>query len=754
MTASATSQNVTLPCRRDNMTTELIPSRKCNHTVTPDGHVTFLCKVLLQTSPQKWFIPAEPQILTMDELFVTDEPLIGMRPGDELACISLHRVRFIKWRDFPPSMYKFYDEHGPFEIHEFLMFLRSLETQVVFQRPVQMGAVNCTSLGREGRCNFEVFGFNDMVYYNKILNDLELNENYGLTVIVEIMRTWKLSYTHVEQLNVTFIETVESIPSVILEAISFAKIRRIVFHQCNFKSIGFNELPHMRYLKELDFYEVPIGRIDPFAFDMLPDLKRVSFVRSRLRQIPPAIYEFKHIKTLVLLKTVSSSKHPFKLFQQSCKLQSSLEHLDLGLTVLGSLPNRAFCDFPNLRTLDLSGCRLVHLNETPFVGLTRLKVLNLQFNRITSLSDHVFSGLENLRTLNLSINRINILPGNRPFLPLTGLEALGLNQNNVRNILPETFRNLTVRSLTLSRNHISNWTRPIFSTMSNLRHLELDRNIMFKLDDVMFNDLSGIQEVSVCKNPWDCSSCYLKHLQDFLAQSRRHCCSDCAVCEHPEALANVSVSLAPWNADQCKPADYYVLLGLPLVLSALVLSIVSHAVYANRWYVRYLLLYLTVKMRGYKRIRHDAHYLWDAFLSYHSSEADWVRNVLLPGLETSSTGLSICVAERDFIAGVPITENICNSIAHSRKSVFLLSREFCQSRWCMFEVSLAQHRLFEAERENHIVFLKKGQIPEDEMSPILNFLVKSRTYIAVPDEGTNQNIRDLFWLQLQAALQH
>ncbi|EEC06893.1 conserved hypothetical protein [Ixodes scapularis] len=530
----------------DNITTELIPSRKCNHTVTPDGHVTFLCKVLLQTSPPKWFIPAEPQILTMDELFVTDEPLIGTRSGDELACISLHRVRFIKWRDFPPSMYKFYDEHGPFEIHEFLMFLRSLETEIVFQQPVQMGAVNCTSVGEEGQYNCEVFGFNDMVYYNKILNDLELNENYGLTVIVEIMRTWKLSYTHVEQLNVTFIETVESIPSVILEAISFAKIRRIVFHQCNFKSIGFNELPHMRYLKELDFYEVPIGTIDPFAFDMLPDL----------------------------------------------------------------------------------------------------------------------------------------------------------------------------------------------------------------LDDVMFNDLSGIQEVSVCKNPWDCSSCYLKHLQDFLAQSRRHCCNDCAVCEHPEALANVSVSLAPWNADQCKPPDYYVLVGLPLVLCALVLSVVSHAVYANRWYVRYLLLYLTVKMRGYKRIRHDAHYLWDAFLSYHSSEAEWVRNVLLPGLETSSTGLSICVAERDFIAGVPITENICNSIAHSRKSVFLLSREFCQSRWCMFEVSLAQHRLFEAERENHIVFLKKGQIPEDEMSPVLNFLVKSRTYIAVPDEGANQKIRDMFWLQLQAALQH
>ncbi|CAN7987104.1 unnamed protein product, partial [Ixodes hexagonus] len=398
MTASAASQNVSLPCRRDNITTELIPSRKCNHTVNTDGRVTFLCKVLLQTAPQRWFIPAEPQILTMDEVFVTDDPVTGMRPGNDLACISLHRVRLIKWRDFPPWMIRSYDSHGPFEIHAFLTFLRFLETEIVFRRPVQMGAVavNCTGLRTDGLCNFDVFGFNDMVYYNKILNNLELNDNNGLTVIVAVMRTWKLPYTDVEQLNVTFIETVESIP--LQKSVSFVKIRRIVFYQCNFKSINFEELPHMRYLLELVFYEVPIAKIDDLALDLLPDLRNLSLVRSRLRFIPPAIYTLKHINKLVLLSTVSASKHPFKLSEQLCKANSSLRHLDLGLTVLRSLPNRAFCDFPNLASLDLSGCKLVNLNETPFVGLTHLSVLNLQFNHITSLSDHVFSGLNNLRT--------------------------------------------------------------------------------------------------------------------------------------------------------------------------------------------------------------------------------------------------------------------------------------------------------------------------------------------------------------------
>ncbi|CAN7987100.1 unnamed protein product [Ixodes hexagonus] len=511
----------------------------------------------------------------------------------------------------------------------------------------------------------------------------------------------------------------------------------------------------MRHLLELDFFEAPIAEVNKRAFDLVPDLRNVTFVKSRLAVIPPAIYSLRKIVKLVLLRTVSSLKDPFRLSQQSCKANSSLRHLILGHTVLRSLPNRAFCDFPNLVNLDLTGCWLSHISETSFYGLGALEELRMEINHITSLSSGVFRDLTNFKTLNLSSNKINILPGTRPFLSLHGLEVLGLSTNDLKDsILPEVFANLTVRILTLSQNNILKWKSPIFSAMPNLKRLDLERNNMRVLDDAMFRDLSAVKEVIVCKNPWDCGSCNLKNLQDLLLQSRGNCCDDCAVCEHPQTFSNVPVSQVLWNADQCSPPDLYVLVVLPLILCTLLFSVVSYIVYANRWYIRYFALYLRVKMRGYKQMRHDNHFMCDAFVSYHSTEAEWVRDSLLPELETSAPSFRLCVAERDFVAGIPITENICNSIAHSRKSVFLLSREFCQSRWCMFEVSLAQHRLFEAERENQILFLKKGQVPEDEMTPALNFLVKSRTYIAVPGEESDQGSWDMFWLQLKAALQY
>ncbi|CAN7941896.1 unnamed protein product [Ixodes hexagonus] len=753
MAALVTSQNVSLPCRGVNVSTELLPMRKCHGTRNPDGRVSFLCKFLAHLDRRKWFIPAVPQIMTMDEAVVTNRPVTTMRPGGDLGCVSLHSVLFKKWRDFPRNLYERYDDYGQFEPHEFIKYLKTFECQIDFRHPVPVGAINCTSLGDDGQCRFDVFGFRDMFDANKILNNLTVNGDNGLTILVELVHTWKLAYAEIKMVNVSFIDTVESILSVLMSAISFARIARIVFHQCNFKAIGFNGLPHMRYLLELDFVEAPIAEVHERAFDLVPDLRNVTFVKSRLGFIPTAIYSLRKIVKLVLLRTVSSLKEPFRLSQQSCKADSALRHLMLRHTVLGSLPNKAFCDFPSLVNLDVSYCGLSHINETPFYGLRALTELHLEFNFLTSLSSGVFDHLANLKTLNLTGNRINFLPGTRPFLPVRALEVLDLSGNELEYLIPETFANTTIRAITLSQKCIIKWTTPIFSTMPNLKRLDLEGNNIYTLDDLMFRDISAVEKVNVCKNPWDCGSCYLKNLQDFLRQSRGHCCDDCAVCDQPQASSNFSVLQVLWNVDQCSPPDFYVLVVLPLVLCALLLSVVLHLVYANRWYITYFALYLRVKVRGYKQMRHDNHFLWDAFVSYHSSEADWVRDVLLSEPETSAPSLRLCIAERDFVAGVPITENICDSIAHSRKSVFLLSREFCQSRWCMFEVSLAQHRLFEAERENNIVFLKKGQVPEDEMSPILNFLVKSRTYIAVPGEESDQGSWDMFWLQLKAALQ-
>ncbi|XP_070395492.1 toll-like receptor 2 [Dermacentor albipictus] len=167
----------------------------------------------------------------------------------------------------------------------------------------------------------------------------------------------------------------------------------------------------------------------------------------------------------------------------------------------------------------------------------------------------------------------------------------------------------------------------------------------------------------------------------------------------------------------------------------------------------YAVLYLKVTVKGYRRKRHVNHYLWEGFLSYHASDADWVRDVLLPRLESPPMQFRLCLAERDFIPGIEITENICRAIAQSRTSLFVLSHEFCRSRWCMFELSLAQHRLFESDHQDGMVFIRKDNVDESEMSPMLQYLTKSRTYVQLPLEGSCETLSSFFWLQLQAALE-
>ncbi|KAL1430358.1 hypothetical protein MTO96_015066 [Rhipicephalus appendiculatus] len=185
----------------------------------------------------------------------------------------------------------------------------------------------------------------------------------------------------------------------------------------------------------------------------------------------------------------------------------------------------------------------------------------------------------------------------------------------------------------------------------------------------------------------------------------------------------------------------------------MVSAVLVNIAYRRRWYIMYALLYLRVTIKRYRRQTHVGSFLWDGFLSYHASDADWVHEVLLQKLESPPMQFRLCIAERNFIPGLEITENICRAIAQSRMSLFVISREFCRSRWCMFELSLAQHRLFESDRQHGLVFIKKNDVDESEMSTLLQYLTKSRTYIQIPPDGSSDTLNNIFWLQLQRALE-
>ncbi|ESO98255.1 hypothetical protein LOTGIDRAFT_159050 [Lottia gigantea] len=126
---------------------------------------------------------------------------------------------------------------------------------------------------------------------------------------------------------------------------------------------------------------------------------------------------------------------------------------------------------------------------------------------------------------------------------------------------------------------------------------------------------------------------------------------------------------------------------------------------------------------------------FDAFISYSSSESQWVLGHLVQKLESpfeSHDALSLCIHERDFICGKSILLNIIDSIENSRHTIVVLSRKFIQSVWSMAEFKEAYEESVTKKRR-HLIIIKYESIPEAELDSMLKRCIKSFTYIDVND---------------------
>ena len=121
---------------------------------------------------------------------------------------------------------------------------------------------------------------------------------------------------------------------------------------------------------------------------------------------------------------------------------------------------------------------------------------------------------------------------------------------------------------------------------------------------------------------------------------------------------------------------------------------------------RHFLKYLILKMRM-RRERLDAvlginnEYQFDAFVSCTREGAKWAKRYLLPKLENQETGFKFCVAQRDFLVGKTIIDNIMDTISKSRKTILLLDETFIESKWCQEELLLSHHVSIHPTFERH-----------------------------------------------------
>ena len=111
------------------------------------------------------------------------------------------------------------------------------------------------------------------------------------------------------------------------------------------------------------------------------------------------------------------------------------------------------------------------------------------------------------------------------------------------------------------------------------------------------------------------------------------------------------------------------------------------------------------KNRKYIQLVDQRQYEYDAFVIYSHADSKWVIHQLRPQLEDNRPKLRLCIHLRDWLGGRDITDNIVESIEASRKSLLIVSNAFAASSWCQFELTMAQTRLFEEDRDNLILVL-------------------------------------------------
>ena len=188
-------------------------------------------------------------------------------------------------------------------------------------------------------------------------------------------------------------------------------------------------------------------------------------------------------------------------------------HLVLSRLKIHAIPDNAFAQLRNLRSIDLSNNDIYSLHNASFHGLTKLKTLKLNGNTINSTESGVFSKLQSLETLLMSspprrpyealVNRqlpsLTMAGGaalvNLRLLSLTmergasatveysslaKLEVLDFFGGNIARIdiaLVDKFRSLNISSIAFRNQHVLSIEPGAFSNFSNLRSINLCCNV-------------------------------------------------------------------------------------------------------------------------------------------------------------------------------------------------------------------------------------------------------------------------------------
>ncbi|XP_058066318.1 toll-like receptor Tollo [Anopheles bellator] len=421
--------------------------------------------------------------------------------------------------------------------------------------------------------------------------------------------------------------------------------------------------------------------------------------------------------------------------------------------------------------------------------------LYLDGNHFPALPSHAFLGRKRLRILFLNGSSVETI-SNRTFFGLGGLETLQLDHNLIGTLGGVEFEGLSaLRELYLHHNRIVAIANHTFDQLHGLRILRLDHNRLLEFDGWWPSNLK-LAEARLAVNGWPCDCRFLErfreHLRRYEAVVRDRTRIRCS------AASNATTQIADAVAEEgatsgtgllvyadnsttlcdsatsgpgetgdpssggsnlttataavqktvlpAQPMEGYV----PLLVTALgafslviVLTLVLF-VFRQEMRVWFHSRYgVRLFYRNADIDRRERDKLFDAFVSYSSSDEAFVAEELAPSLENGDPAYRLCLHYRDFPVGAYIADTIQQAVESSRRTIMVLSENFLQSEWCRFEFKSAHHAVLR-DRRRRLIVIVLGEVPQKDLDPDIRLYLKTNTYLQWGDK--------LFWEKLRFAL--
>ena len=432
-----------------------------------------------------------------------------------------------------------------------------------------------------------------------------------------------------------------------------------------------------------------------------------------------------------------------------------LKVLNIGQNTIKTIPSKAFLILPKLETLNLKDIQVQKVDRDAFIVPT-LKQLIFARNFFGFTDKGVaqkasFSKLTNLELLDLSYNHLPMSIEGSKYL-LAGLRKLKILvlKKVYWNSIPDTFFALfpNLEQITLSDNEITKLNQSLFSNDSIIREMLVDSNHIAHIGQDTFTSQfwHRIERIDLSANPFSCD-CELLWFRDKLRNSstkfrkfQKYKCSS------PPERKDLPLTKFNLTFNDCKPKSELLAILVASGCSCLVVIIFILSVYKGRWHIRYWIYLLRYRRSDYRRLG-DVEFRFDAFIIYSDGDSAFVHNILLPKLEEEEQ-LRLCVHFRDFEIGKIIADNIVDNMNKSRMAIVVLSKHFCKSKWCKFELIIAQDRWLNNESEALLLVMLED-IQSNHMTPDLRALIRTTTYAMWTDDNQGQR---LFWDQIRTTL--